>query len=199
MSKADFTYRLETPDADHVGIEGYGVWTSDGENVGTVSALIERAAERYVVVEVGAPPVRSKLQAVPLDLVDIDHAALAVHLFATVGELEERTLELDPAKAVRHGGADAKRLAELPSELTPAPAPAGANAGPIDRPRLYVAIAVLLVAAFVLLGTAAVVTATGETWLLLLGLVGLALAGAAGVLAYGSYRKPYGRRGARHD
>jgi hypothetical protein len=191
MPKAPWSYRLETPDATSAGIEGYVVWV-DGQpdSAGTVSALLDRAGSRFVVVELGSPPLSSDLRAIPLeDVREVDHDALAVRI--RPAELAE-ALELDPELAVRDGTAEASRVAVPPEELLPEPQAPGVG-GPTDRPTILVAIGSMLVAAFATLAVLALTYAASSAWLLLLLAVPAAIALVGAGLAYRAYREPYAR------
>src|SRR5215213_4174855 len=55
MAKADFSYEVRKLPTDPTWIEEYVVRTSDGDSVGTVAAVLERAGgERLLVIEAGA-------------------------------------------------------------------------------------------------------------------------------------------------
>jgi hypothetical protein len=195
VARAAWTYRLETPDAASGGLEGYEVWVDgDDEPAGTVTALLERPGEHWLAIERGSPPLKSDLRAVRLEDVQVDHEALAVRL---PREVLDRALELDPALAVRNGEAEAeaRRVVDLPPEIAPAPAPPGG--GPVDAPRIHLAVGTALTATFLLMGVVALATTTGRLWLLLLAIVPLAGALAGGALGYRAYRRPYLRHGSR--
>jgi hypothetical protein len=199
MPKADFSYEVRKLPADPVGVEDYVVRATDGEALGTVSALLERRGQRLLVVERGTPPLTHDRRALPWDAVDhVDHDAVAVWLTADSATFEESALELDPDRAVEEGEGDveARRIDEPPADLIP-PAQAGPVSGPVDRSQWAKTFAVFALFGFSVLVATAVVTFTGDnTWALLF-LVPAALAAVAAVLGYRAYRNPYEPRGAR--
>jgi hypothetical protein len=196
MAKAEFSYEVRKLPTDPVWIEDYVVRSSDGESVGTVAAVLEHEGERLVVVERGVVPLAQDRRVVPWhDVERVDHDALAVWLTLDERTFAERALELDPDRAVEEGDAEATRVRETPPGEVP-PAQTAAS-GPVDRPLNRLAILAGGLAAFSLLVVAVAVTATGEAWPALFGVVPLGLGILAAVLAYRAYRNPYEPRGAR--
>jgi len=129
MRAADWTYELPRGGEDSDGIEGYNVEAADGELLGVVATVVERAGRRYVVVQHGSP-VRRELEAVPLDeVVEVDHTGLAIRLRRGA---EAAALALDPSRGVEGGDCDARRVLE-----TGPPVPAGAP--PVVEPTPSVA------------------------------------------------------------
>ena len=109
MRDADWTYELPRGGEDTQGIEGYNVERADGELVGVVAAVVERAGVRYVLVQHGSPLTRD-LEAVPLrDVVEVDHTGLAIRLRTGA---EADMLALDPARGVEGGRAEGRRVLE---------------------------------------------------------------------------------------
>lgn len=204
MAKAPFTYETRSLDQDPVGVEDYVVRTSDGEPVGTVGTLLERAGARMLVVESGTPPVvrvrRVRVRrALPWSAIErVDHDAVAVWLRLDRFSLERDALELDPELAVEdgYGTPEARRVDETPADLIPN-ARAGVQRGPVDRSLWANMFALFAALAFSLLVAVAVVTFTGDnTWALLF-LVPAALTVFLAAVGYRLYRSPYERRAAR--
>jgi hypothetical protein len=200
MAKAEFTYEVRKLPTDPVWIEDYVVRTSEGEAVGTVAAVLERAGgERLLVVEAGVPPVRPVRRAVHWDELDrIDHDAIAVWLRLDREAFERQALELDPDRAVEagEGEPEARRISEPPPDELP-PAQTGVTRGPVDRAewaKVFVGFALMSFTA--LLATLVVYFTRDNTWALLY-LVPLAIAAVTGVIAYRAYREPYEPRPAR--
>lgn len=121
--------------------------------------LIRRGEKFHLVVERGNPPLSHDLRAVPWEEVEtVDHDSLALTLRVDQDELE-RALELDPAKGVEDGDADAQRVTELPPGLRQPSLP-GSEAGPVDRPTYVAAISFFAIGLLAALGLALVVTAS---------------------------------------
>jgi len=200
MAKADFSYEVRKLPTDPTWIEEYVVRTSDGDSVGTVAAVLERAGgERLLVIEAGAPPVKPVQRAVHWDEIDrIDHDAVAVWLNLDGGSFERQALELDPDKAVEEGDGDpeARRLSEAPAEEIP-DAQTGAIRGPVDRTDWWKAFAVFAATVFTVLLATLVVYFSGDNIWALLYLVPAALAAVAAALGYRAYRNPYEPQPAR--
>lgn len=196
MPTAPFTYEIRHLPEEAFGIEDYVVRASDGEPVGTVAGLLERDGELLLAVEGGLPPLAHARRVVEWrDVGDVDHEALAVWLRLDQGTFE-RTLELDPDAARATGeGAEARRLTDLPAEL--APRPEVAPGGPVDRPPIFVAVGLVLAAAFSVLVIVAAATAFESAWWLLGLVVPAALAAGALVFSYRAWRQPYLPRGER--
>lgn len=200
MAKADFSYEVRKLPTDPTWIEEYVVRTNDGESVGTVAAVLERAGgERLLVIEAGAPPVKPVQRAVHWDEIDrIDHDAVAVWLNLDAGSFERQALELDPDRAVEEGDGDpeARRLSEAPAEEIPG-AQTGAIRGPVDRTDWWKAFAVFAATVFTVLLATLVVYFSGDNIWALLYLVPAALAAVAAALGYRAYRNPYEPQPAR--
>ena len=196
MAKSDFTYELRRLPEDAFGIEDYVVRAADGEPVGTVASLLERDRNLLLAVESGASPLAQTRRIVPWSGVrDVDHEALAVWL-----RLDEaafgRTLELDPGGARASGEpAEARRLVDLPPQLSPRPEVA--PGGPVDRSQLYVAVGLVIAMAFSVLVLVAAATAWETPWLALGLVVPVALAVASFAFASRAWRTPYEPRGRR--
>lgn len=200
MPRADFTYEVRRLPTPAVGIEDYVVRTSDGESVGTVAAVLERAGgERLLVVEAGAPPLKSAQRAVHWDEIDrIDHEAVAVWLRLDRAAFERQSLELDPDRAVEEGEGEpeARRIGEPPEDLIPL-AQEGQVRGPVDRSEWAKVVALFVLMGFSVLLATIVVYYTGDnTWALLF-LVSAALAGVTVARGYRLYRNPYEPRSAQ--
>jgi hypothetical protein len=196
MARADFTYELRKGPTEPVWVEDYVVRTSDGESVGTVGAVLERGGEQLLVVERGLVPVAQDRRVVPWrDVEQLDHDALAVWLRQDERTFLDRATELDPDLAVEEGAAEARRLREVPEGEMPSARAAGG--GPLDRSTTGLAILCAGLTAFTILVVAVLATATESYWALLLGVVPIAFAVLALVLAYRAYRSPYARQGAR--
>jgi hypothetical protein len=200
MAKADFSYEVRKLPTDPSWIEEYVVRTSDGDSVGTVAAVLERAGgERLLVIEAGAPPVKPVQRAVHWDEIDrIDHDAVAVWLNLDGRSFERQALELDPDRAVEEGAGDpeARRLSEAPVEEIPG-AQTGAIRGPVDRTDWWKAFAVFAATVFTVLLATLVVYFSGDNIWALLYLVPAALAAVAAALGYRAYRNPYEPQPAR--
>jgi hypothetical protein len=196
MARADFSYEVRKIATDPVWVEDYVVRSSDGESVGTVATVLEREGERLLVVERGLVPVAQDRRVLAWrDVEQVDHDALAVWLRVDERSFLDDALELDPARAVEEGEAEARRLREAPEDVIPRARTDGG--GPVDRPTTGLAILCAGLAAFSILVVAVVVTATESATALLLAVVPALFAVLALVLGYRAYRSPYARRGAR--
>jgi hypothetical protein len=192
VTKAEWTYQVPAAGESDTGLEDYLVQTRAGEQVGKVRTLIRRGEKFHLVVERGNPPLSHDLRAVPWEEVEtVDHDSLALTLGVDQDELE-RALELDPAKAVEDGDADAQRVMELPPGLRQPSLP-GSEAGPVDRPTYVAAISFFAIGLLAALGLALVVTAVQEAWLAALGVIPTLFFIAAAVSAYRAFRSPYER------
>lgn len=166
---------------------------ASGERVGKVQTVLSREDELYVAVERGAPPFSHDVRAIPWSQVArVEHEALTVHLALDSSALEE-SLELDPDKGVEDEGAEARRVTELPADLTRSVA-TGDTTGPVDRPTYALSIALGLLGVFSVLVLAVVATAVEFTWHFVLFAVPALLFAAAAVSAYRLFRNPYERR-----
>lgn len=193
MTKAEWTYQVPAAGESDAGLEDYLVQTRAGEQVGKVRTLIRRGEKFHLVVERGNPPFSHDLRAVPWEEVEtVDHDSLALTLRVDQDELE-RALELDPAKAVEDGDADAQRVTELPPGLRQPSLP-GSEAGPVDRPTYVAAISFFAIGLLAALGLALVVTAVQEAWLAALAVIPALFFIASAFSAYRAWRSPYQRR-----
>ena len=192
MTKAEWTYQVPAAGESDAGLEDYLVQTRAGEQVGKVRTLIRRGEESYLVVERGNPPLSHDLRAVPWEEVEtVDHDSLALTLRVDQDELE-RALELDPAKGVEDGDADAQRVTELPPGFRQPSLP-GSEAGPVDRPTYVAAISFFAIGLLAALGLALVVTAVQEAWLAAFAVIPALFFIASGVSGYRAFRSPYER------
>jgi hypothetical protein len=188
--KATWTYQVPPAGADATGLEDYVVETREGEDAGKVIAILDRDGERYLVFDTGNPPVTRGRRAVPWpDVESVDHDTLTVRLALTERDLAA-TVELDPANEVEGGEAEAVRLTQLPHEFTPSSSP---EQGPTDRPTYIGAIALFALGLIALLGLALVASSSDFTWEFALFVVPALFLGAAGVVAYRTFREPYER------
>jgi hypothetical protein len=192
VTKAEWTYQVSAAGESDAGLEDYLVQTRAGEQVGKVRTLIRRGEKFHLVVERGNPPLSHDLRAVPWEEVEtVDHDSLALTLRVDQDELE-RALELDPAKAVEDGDADAQRVTELPPGLRQ-PSLSGSEAGPVDRPTYVVAVSFFAMGLLAALGLALAVTAAQEAWLAALAVIPALFFIASGVSGYRAFRSPYER------
>jgi hypothetical protein len=169
-----------------VGLEDYLLLDASGEPIGNVAVVLERDQMRYVVGEVGTPPLRKDRRAYPWSLVtEVDHDRLSVRL-AT--EASDQFIALDPDRAVENGPADARRVSELSVEISGAVSP---QRGPVDSPRVAVAIAIGVAALLALLAAVVTIAASESNWRYA-ALVAPAVLGVAALVAlYRMVRKPY--------
>ena len=196
MAKASFTYEVRKLPTEPVWVEDYVVRTSEGDSVGTVGAVLEREGKRLLLVQRGLVPAAQERLAVPWEEVErVDHDAVAVWLRLDEQAFLDRALELDPARGVEEGRAEARRLTEAPPEELPRPEVR--SRGPVDRSLSVVAVVLGGLAAFSFLVIAVAITATDSAWPMLLFVVTAALAVAAGITGYRAYRSPYRKRGAQ--
>jgi hypothetical protein len=193
MATATWTYEVAPAGSPSVGLEEYGVEDAAGEFVGTVVALLRRDGELLLAIERGLRPVKHDVRAVPWEQVDrVERDSLTVRLKVPAGELEA-ALELPAENGVEEGPAEARRVTELPPELTPPPAdPAGP--GPVDRPAWVVAVALGLLGVFSALILAIAASTADFGWEFALFAVPAVLFAAAGVFFYRWLRDPQDRR-----
>src|SRR5918992_5296135 len=98
--RTSWTYEVSPAGADAAGLEDYMVATRDGEAVGKVVALVDRAGERYLVFDSGAPPVAKERRAARWeDVAEVDHDTLTITLRTGL----DGAIELDPADEVEGG------------------------------------------------------------------------------------------------
>jgi hypothetical protein len=186
--RTSWTYEVPPAGADAAGLEDYMVATRDGEAVGKVVALVDRAGERYLVFDSGAPPVAKERRAARWENVaEVDHDTLTITLRTGL----DGAIELDPANEVEGGNADAVRVTELPRDLAP---PAVPDHGPIDRPTYAAGIALFALGLIALLALALAASATDFSWEFALFAIPVGLIAAAGLAAYRAWREPYERR-----
>lgn len=188
MGRALWTYERRPAGAHSAGLEDYVVEARWGERAGTVTTVLEREGERFLVVERGTPPLSHDLRAIPWDEISsVDHSALTVRLRMPLDAIEAG-LELDPADAVEGGErAEATRAAELPRELRPDSSP---DAGPVDRPSYLLAFGLATLGLLALLALFVAATRVDFTWHFALFAVPGALLALAGVAGYRWLRRP---------
>jgi len=199
MPKAEFTYEVRRLPVEATWIEDYVVRASDGEAVGTVAAVLERAGgERLLVVERGAPPMQRDERALRWDQIErIDHDALAVWLTLDAEAFERQALELDPEKAIEEGdGEPEARRVTLPADEQLPPA-VSEPVRPVDRADWAKSFAAFALMAFTALLATIVVFVTGDNAWAILYVIPVALALLAALLGYRAYRNPYEPRGVR--
>ena len=141
MVQASWTYELPATGTWAENLDDYEARSADGAHLGVVSGLVDRAGDRYLLVDAGRlPPFLHRRLAIRWDdVAAVDHDALVVELAVDRTEIEAKALLLDPALARHDATADAARIHDLPAELAQ-PAPAGA-AGPVDGTSAFVLIA----------------------------------------------------------
>lgn len=193
MAQASWTYQVPEAGAGATALEDYAVEAAGGELVGRVVTVVRRDGDLYLVVNRGTPPLTSDLRAVPWeDVAEIDHSALVVRLALDRAAIEE-SLELDPDNAVEGEEAEAVRVTELPSSLTPPSSPSPNAPGPVDRLTYGAALATAALGFVLLLGIVVAASLTEFGWeFALFALPGLLLA-IVGCLALRVYRAPYER------
>jgi hypothetical protein len=188
--KEQWTYEVPPVGAGASGLEDYQVETHDGEIVGKIISVLDRQGDRYLAFDTGLPPVARERRAVRWeDIEAIDHDALTVRIGLAKSELRQ-ALELDPAKQVEDGEADAVRLTALPTE---APASDSSARGPIDRPSYALAIALFAGGLVMLLALVLAASATDFRWEFALFLLPALMIGGSALVAYRTYRQPYER------
>jgi hypothetical protein len=186
--RASWTYEVPPAGADAAGLEGYMVETRDGEAVGKVVTLLERGDERFLLFDSGAPPMAKQRRAVRWgDVAEIDHETLAIPLRTGF----DKALEVELAKEVEGGDAEAVRITQLPRELAVSAVP---ERGPTDRPT-YTGRIVLFALGLVGLLVLALAASTAElTWEFALFAIPVLLIAAAAAVLYRAWREPYERR-----
>jgi hypothetical protein len=184
QQQAEWTYKVPKAGAGSAGLEEYQVETSSGEHTGKVMTVLRKEESIYLAVEIGTPPIKRDLRAIPWgEVAEVDHAALTIRLRPSVDV--DQALMLDPRKAVEDGPADAT-LAEGPGRFDPD------ASGPVDRTLPYAATFAL--AAFGLLALLAIVALASAVdssgiWLLL-AVPAVLLLGAL-VSGYKLFRRPF--------
>jgi hypothetical protein len=181
----------ETPPAGDsaVGLEEYVVEDAEGRVVGKVLELLDTRGDMKLVVERGTPPISRDRRAVPLRGVeDVDHSALRVRLKPNVDL--DRAQELDPALA-REGDAEARRVRDLPEDLTPPQSADAPRAG--DRPLYLVTLGTAAAGFFLILTFGILISLVGTPWPFLILAAGLVLLGLSGRSAVRMWRAPYDR------
>lgn len=187
VERRDFTYERPPAGASSEGLEGYTLETARGDALGRVVAVLDHGGERWVAFSAGAPPLPGPLRAVPLaDVADVDHDALVLSL--RPGDVA--TVELDPERAVPAEEAEATRVTEVPGG-TPAPQPP--HAGPRDRARGPVQVALFVAGFFATMAVVALASTTGIAWLWAFLAVPAALLAAGLALGLATLRDPYER------
>jgi hypothetical protein len=185
--KASWTYEVPPAGADAAGLEDYLVETRDGEAAGKVVAMLERDGERFLLFDSGAPPLAKERRAARWeDIVEIDHDTLTVTLHIRLDD----ALEVDPAKEIEDGDAEAVRVTDLPPSLT---TPAVPERGPTDRPTYAGAIILFALGLIGLLALALAASVDEFSWEFVLFIVPVILIAAAGLAAYRAWREPYER------
>jgi hypothetical protein len=193
VARAEWTYQVAPAGASASGLEEYVVLDTSGARVGKVQTLLRRADELLLAFDRGNPPVTHDVRVVPWSEVErVEHDALTVRL--RIGEdAVAQAMELDPAKGVEDGDADALRVTDLPPELR-RPSEPGETTGPVDRPTYAAAIALGALGLFALLTVVIVLSAEDEPgWVPVLFVVPAVLFLAAGAAAYRVFRAPYER------
>jgi hypothetical protein len=186
--RASWTYEVPPAGADAAGLEDYLVETRDGESAGKVVAMLERGGERFLLFDSGAPPLAKERRAARWeDIAEVDHETLTVTLRIRLDD----ALEVDPAKEIEDGDAEAVRVTDLPPGLT---TPALPERGPTDRPTYAAAIVLFALGLLALLALALAATADEFSWEFALFAVPAVLIAAAGLAAYRAWREPYERR-----
>jgi hypothetical protein len=193
MQQASWTYELPQTGSAAENLEDYEARASDGEHLGVVTGLVERAGELYVLVDAGRmPPFVHRRCAVRLeDVAEVDHGALVVVVAGERAWLDEHALALEPANARRGPDAEAVRVHELPRAL--ALSMRAGNEGPVDRGGSLLVLAAGTLSAYTLFVVVALWATRGLAgWEyiafglpLLLALLGVAAAG------YELYREPH--------
>ncbi len=194
---ATATWTFEVPGwrEDARGLEQYVVEEASGKRVGRVISIVRSGDDVYVVLERSRPPRSRDLRAVAWEDVEtVDHTAHVVRLRLSKKEVE-RALQLDPDKRVTGDEADARRITELPRELTPA-RPVREAAAPI-RPAAKVILLLLALGAFSLFALVILGGADEPRWFFFLLAIPFFFLAFAGVLAYRVYHDPYVRDGPR--
>ena len=193
MARAEWTYEVAPAGAPSEGLEEYVVTAASGERVGKVQTVLSRDGDLYLAVERGNPPFSHDVRAIPWsEVARVDHEALTVHLALDETAFGE-SLELDPENGVEDGDAEARRVTELPADLT-RPQATGDATGPTDRSTYAVSIALGLLGVFAVLVLAIAATAVEFTWHFALFVVPILLLAAAAVSGYRVFRNPYERR-----
>jgi hypothetical protein len=193
VARAEWTYQVARGGEPAAGLDEYVVAAASGETVGKVQTLLRRGDELFLAVDRGSPPLTHDVRAVPWSAVErVDHQALSVRL--RIGEdALAQALELDPAKGVEDGDAEAVRVTELPPELRPSTDP-GRAAGPVDRSTYVLAMGLGALGLLALLGVVVALTSEEEPgWVPVLFAVPAVLFVVSGALAYRTYRVPYER------
>jgi hypothetical protein len=193
VARAEWTYQVAAAGAPASGLDEYAVVAASGAQVGKVQTLLRRDDELLLAFDRGTPPLSHDVRVVPWTEVErVEHDALAVRL--RIGEdAVAQAMELDPAKGVEDGDADAIRVTELPAELR-RPSEPGETSGPVDRPTYVAAIALGALGLLALLAVVIILTAEDDPgWVPVLFAVPAVLFVAAGVAAYRVFRAPYER------
>jgi hypothetical protein len=185
MRTAPWTYEMPPAGEGAAGLEDYQVKDAQGETVGNVAVVVERKGARYLVAEVGRPPLKKDRRAIPWDnIVGIAHERLAVTLAA--GALEQ-ALELDPENAVEDGPADARRV----TDSTPAETRTGEPPRPIDSVLHPLAVAVGAATLVTLLGAIILISLLEESWKFAFAALPIACGVVFFFVFYRMIRKPY--------
>jgi hypothetical protein len=193
VARAEWTYQVAPAGVPATGLEEYVVVAASGARIGKVQTLLRRADELLLAFDRGTPPVTHDVRVVPWsDVERVEHDALTVRL--RIGEdAVAQAMELDPAKGVENGEADALRVTELPPELRQ-PSDPGETSGPVDRPTYAAALALAALGLLALVAVVLAVSAEDEPgWVPILFVVPALLLLGAGAAGYRVYRAPYER------
>lgn len=180
-----WSYELPPAGAPDVGLEQYHV-AGPGADEWKAAALLERNDELYVAAAPSGIALTRRLVAIPWSAVDhVSHDELTIHIRGL-----DDAVELDPAKAVENAPADARRVTELPPELTGSQA-TGDVAGPRDRLRLFAALGAAALGFVTLMGVIVLITESSSRWTLALLVVPAAILVLALVLSIEAWKHPY--------
>jgi hypothetical protein len=187
MERTSWSYELPPAGAPDAGLEQYQV-AGPGADEWTATALLERDDELYVAAAPSGIALTRRLVAIPWSAVDrVDHDELTIYIRGLAG-----AVELDPDKAVENAPADARRVTELPPELSRLQA-TGDVAGPRDRVRLFAALGAAAVGFVTLMGVIALITEVDSAWTVALLVVPAAILVLAVVLSIQAWKHPYAR------
>lgn len=183
---ARWTYELPPGGSGPVGLEDYQVADERGEHQGNVLSIVERDGERYLIAEVGVPPVRRDRRAIPWsDVVEVDHERLLVRVD---GEALARSIAVSERKGVEQAPAEAARITE-PFEPPRRVRPEAAV--PASVPRYAVAGVIAALFHFSLLCIVLLDTWVDFTWHVVLWAIPGVLGVAGLAIAYRLLRRPY--------
>jgi hypothetical protein len=198
LKTVPWTFELPLPDEGSEGLEEYEAQAAGGDDIGRVVVVLRHDAETHLVVECGRmPPLTHHLHAFPwAEIAEVDHADLRVRLRVPADRIEEVGVELDPHRMVRGPEAEARRVTELPWELTHG-GPAG-GPGPFERASFPAAVLFWALGSFSLLVVIALVSIDFAVWKFAFLALPVAHWAVALVLTgYRLYREPYARHRSR--